>query len=35
LVLNGHFCTLKGCLAKDLDVVNDKLQTMIDGSQKK
>ena len=35
LVLNGHFCTLKGCLVKDLDVVNDKLQTMIDGPQKK
>ncbi len=29
--LNGHFCTLSGCLAKDLDVVNDKLQSMING----
>jgi len=32
--LNGHFCTLKGCLAKDLDEVNEKLQLMIKGTKK-
>ena len=34
LVLNGHFCTLKGCLVKDLDVVNEKLISTINGTQK-
>jgi hypothetical protein len=33
--LNGHFCTLKGCLAKDLDVVNEKLQSLINGTKNK
>jgi hypothetical protein len=33
--LNGHFCTLRGCLAKDLDVVNEKLISRINGLQKK
>jgi len=32
--LNGHFCTLKGCLAKDLDEVNEKLQLLITGQKK-
>jgi hypothetical protein len=31
--LNGHFCTLQGCLAKDLDDVNEKLQVLIKGSK--
>jgi hypothetical protein len=35
LTLNGHFCTLKGCLAKDLDEVNERLFLLIDGPQKK
>jgi hypothetical protein len=32
--LNGHFCTLKGCLVKDLDEVNAKLFLLIAGPQK-
>jgi hypothetical protein len=32
--LNGHFCTLRGCLAKDLDVVNEKLQSLLNGPKK-
>jgi len=35
LKLNGHLCTLSGCLAKDLDVVNGKLQAMIEGKPQK
>lgn len=35
LVLNGHLCTLSGCIAKDLKVVSEKLQSMIGPPSKK
>jgi len=34
LVLNGHLCSLTGCIAKDLGVVTEKLGKMINGSGK-
>lgn len=33
LVLNGHLCSLTGCIAKDLGVVTEKLEKMINGSK--
>jgi hypothetical protein len=34
LVLNGHLCTLSGCIAKDLGVVTGKLEKLISHSEK-
>lgn len=34
LVLNGHLCSLSGCIAKDLGEVSEKLEKMITGSTK-
>lgn len=31
----GHFCTLQGCLEKDLDEVGEKLQPLLVGEKKK
>jgi hypothetical protein len=35
LVLNGHLCSLSGCIAKDLGAVSEKLQLLIDGGKNK
>jgi hypothetical protein len=34
LVLNGHLCSLSGCIAKDLGVVTGKLEKLISHSEK-
>ena len=34
LVLNGHLCSLSGCIAKDLGVVTEKLGKLINRSEK-